>query len=299
MTADKQGIGSALDIAAQIKRAIKDELNLTSSAGVSINKFVAKIASEIQKPDGLTFIGPSKIESFMENLRVEKFFGVGKVTAAKMKGMDMHTGSDLKKCSRDELVKLFGKNGHFYYGIVRGIDERRVEPNRVDGGHCTGRVQDALKVNGQEVGNSDGTDVAVGRQPFQRPPRFEVDVGFGGRAGLVQGAAIPGLVALDRGGVDAAVPRCQGVRHGGLRRCAGHLEGDEAKPGLLHDTVEGEDVRAFRLRRILGFGGRRGGSVAAGGRRAEGSALLPAAVRGGEGHDGQAQHRQSGAGPDS
>ncbi len=130
VTADKQGIGSALDIAAQIKRAIKDELNLTSSAGVSINKFVAKIASEIQKPDGLTFIGPSKIESFMENLRVEKFFGVGKVTAAKMKGMDIHTGRDLKKCSRDELVKWFGKNGHFYYGIVRGIDERRVEPNR-------------------------------------------------------------------------------------------------------------------------------------------------------------------------
>lgn len=130
VTTDKQGIGSALDIAARIKKEIKEELFLTASAGVSINKFVAKIASDLQKPDGLTFIGPSKIASFMEQLQVEKFHGVGKVTAEKMKGMGLFTGADLKRLSEAELVKLFGKTGRFYYKIVRGIDERPVEPNR-------------------------------------------------------------------------------------------------------------------------------------------------------------------------
>jgi DNA polymerase IV len=130
VTIDKQNIGSAIEIARQIKQAIKEELHLTASAGVSVNKFVAKIASDIKKPDGLTFIGPSKIESFMENLAVEKFFGVGKVTAEKMNKMGIFTGSDLKKLNEQELVKSFGKNGHFYYNIVRGIDNRKVEPNR-------------------------------------------------------------------------------------------------------------------------------------------------------------------------
>ena len=130
VTTDKPGIGSALDIAAQIKKSIKEELELTASAGVSVNKFVAKIASELNKPDGLSFIGPSAIESFMEKLPVEKFFGVGKVTAAKMKGMGLHNGNDLKKRSEAELVKSFGKNGRFFYQIVRGIDNRQVEPNR-------------------------------------------------------------------------------------------------------------------------------------------------------------------------
>lgn len=130
VTVDRQGIGSALEIARLIKKAINDELGLTASAGVSVNKFVAKIASALKKPDGLAFIGPSKIESFMENLPVEKFFGVGKVTAAKMKEMGLHTGTDLKKLSEQDLVKHFGKAGHFYYLVVRGIDNRQVQPNR-------------------------------------------------------------------------------------------------------------------------------------------------------------------------
>ena len=130
VTEDKQGIGSAIEIATLIKRAIKEELNLTASAGVSINKFVAKIASELQKPDGLTFIGPSSVEAFVEGQSVEKFYGVGKVTADKMKGMGIHTGADLKKLSEAELTRHFGKAGRFYYRIVRGIDERPVEPNQ-------------------------------------------------------------------------------------------------------------------------------------------------------------------------
>lgn len=130
VTTDKQNIGSAIEIAKLIKQAIKDELNLTASAGVSINKFVAKIASDMQKPDGLTFIGPSAIESFMEKLAVEKFHGVGKVTADKMKRMGLFTGADLKKLSESDLVQHFGKTGRFYYKIVRGIDDREVEPHR-------------------------------------------------------------------------------------------------------------------------------------------------------------------------
>ncbi|HZY36550.1 MAG TPA: DNA polymerase IV [Mucilaginibacter sp.] len=130
VTADKLGIGSAIEIAQQIKQAIKDELQLTASAGVSVNKFVAKTASDMKKPDGLTFIGPSSIEAFMEKLPVEKFFGVGKVTAQKMKNMGLHTGADLKKLGEDELTKHFGKVGRFYFQIVRGIDNREVQPDR-------------------------------------------------------------------------------------------------------------------------------------------------------------------------
>lgn len=130
VTNDKLAIGSALDIAKMIKQAIKEELNLTASAGVSSNKFVAKIASDMNKPDGLTFIGPSKIEAFMEALPVEKFFGVGKVTAKKMKSMHLHTGGDLKQLSEQVLTTYFGKSGKFYYRIVRGIDERPVQPFR-------------------------------------------------------------------------------------------------------------------------------------------------------------------------
>ncbi|WP_175633072.1 DNA polymerase IV [Pedobacter ghigonis] len=130
VTEDKLGIGSAIDIAQSIKDAIKNELNLTASAGVSVNKFVAKVASDMNKPDGLTFIGPSKIKAFMEKLPVEKFFGVGKVTAGKMKAMQLNTGADLKQLTESQLVAQFGKSGRFYYKIVRGIDERPVQAHR-------------------------------------------------------------------------------------------------------------------------------------------------------------------------
>jgi DNA polymerase-4 len=84
----------------------------------------------MNKPDGLTFIGPSRIEKFMESLPVEKFFGVGKVTAEKMKSMGIYTGLDLKKLSAADLTRHFGKPGRFYFNIVRGIDDRVVQPHR-------------------------------------------------------------------------------------------------------------------------------------------------------------------------
>jgi DNA polymerase-4 len=130
VTEDKMGLGSAITIAEQIRGAIREELQLTASAGVSVNKFVAKIASDINKPDGLTFIGPSRLEAFIEKLPVEKFFGVGKVTAYKMNAMGLFTGADLKKLTEEELVRHFGKAGRFYFKIVRGVDERPVEPHQ-------------------------------------------------------------------------------------------------------------------------------------------------------------------------
>lgn len=130
VTEDKLGVSSAIEIAVQIKKAIRDELNLTASAGVSVNKFVAKIASGLNKPDGLTFIGPSKIEQFMENLPVEDFYGVGKVTASKMNSLGYFKGSDLKAVTENELNKSFGKLGSFLYKVVRGIDNRPVQADR-------------------------------------------------------------------------------------------------------------------------------------------------------------------------
>ncbi len=131
VTNDKQQIGSAIEIALQIKDSIKKELSLTASAGVSINKFIAKIASDYQKPDGLTFIGPSKVIRFLESLPVERFFGVGKVTAQKMKGMGIHTGLDLKKFPERDLIRKFGKSGKFFFHMVRGEDNRPVRTNRI------------------------------------------------------------------------------------------------------------------------------------------------------------------------
>lgn len=130
VTKNKRNMTSAIAIAQEIRAAIREELQLTASAGVSINKFVAKIASDMNKPDGLTFIDPAQIETFMEQLPVEKFFGVGKVTAEKMNRMQLFTGADLKKLTEDELSRYFGKTGRFFFRIVRGIDDREVQPHR-------------------------------------------------------------------------------------------------------------------------------------------------------------------------
>lgn len=122
---------SATEIAREIKQRVKEETGLTASAGVSVNKFLAKIASDYQKPDGLFVIKPRMVEEFIEKLSIEKFFGVGKVTAEKMHQIGIFHGKDLKKRSLPELIRLFGKNGLYYYNIARGIDNREVNPNRI------------------------------------------------------------------------------------------------------------------------------------------------------------------------
>jgi DNA polymerase IV len=131
VTLNKKSIGSATAIARNIKRDILNETKLTASAGVSLNKFLAKIASGMNKPDGLTIILPTEAEAFAEALTIESFYGIGPATASKMHELGIHTGSDLKRWDERNLVQQFGKTGHFYYQIARGIDERPVNPNRI------------------------------------------------------------------------------------------------------------------------------------------------------------------------
>ena len=130
VTQNKKGMKVATEIARQIKSRIKEQTGLTASAGVSVNKFLAKIASDMDKPDGLYVIKPHQIEVFIDKLPIEKFFGVGKVTAGKMKTMGVFTGKDLRKFPEQILVDKFGKAGHYFYHVARGIDDRPVEPNR-------------------------------------------------------------------------------------------------------------------------------------------------------------------------
>ncbi|NLK48670.1 MAG: DNA polymerase IV [Bacteroidales bacterium] len=130
VTENKPGIPLAQDIAKEIKTKIKSQLNLTASAGVSYNKFLAKIASDMQKPDGLTVIHPKRALKVIENLQIEDFWGVGQVTAKRMHELGIHTGKDLQEKSEGFLIKNFGKIGSLFAEFAQGNDHREVEPNR-------------------------------------------------------------------------------------------------------------------------------------------------------------------------
>lgn len=131
VTENKKGIKSAILIARQIREKIFERTQLTASAGVSVNKFIAKVASDINKPNGMKVILPHEVELFLEELPIQKFHGIGKVTAQKMNKLGIYTGKDLKTFSEMELLRRFGKTGRFYYNIVRGNDFRKVNPHRV------------------------------------------------------------------------------------------------------------------------------------------------------------------------
>ncbi len=128
---NKKAMKSATMIAEEIRQRIQEETHLTASAGVSFNKFLAKVASDINKPDGIKVITPAEAMDFLEALPIKKFHGIGKVTAEKMKRMGIFTGKELKKMSEIELVQRFGKAGRHYYRIVRAEDTRAVNPNRI------------------------------------------------------------------------------------------------------------------------------------------------------------------------
>lgn len=128
---DQSGVPSATMIAEEIRKKIFEKTNLTASAGVSFNKFLAKVASDINKPNGIKVITPPEAILFLENLPIEKFFGIGKVTAKRMHTLRIFTGKDLKQKSELELVQRFGKAGRHYYRIVRAEDNRKVNPNRI------------------------------------------------------------------------------------------------------------------------------------------------------------------------
>ncbi|MEP4532931.1 MAG: DNA polymerase IV [Cyclobacteriaceae bacterium] len=130
VTENKSGLKSATLIAQEIKQKIVEQTALTASAGISYNKFLAKTASEINKPDGLFVILPSEANEFLRRLNVSKFYGIGKATAEKMKKAGIFTGGDLRKKSLEDLQLRYGKSGSYYYHICRGIDHREVKPDR-------------------------------------------------------------------------------------------------------------------------------------------------------------------------
>ncbi len=130
MTVNRKEIPSATWVAEAIRADIVRQTGLTASAGVSCNKFLAKVASDINKPDGITVITPEQALPFIRTLPVRKFFGVGRVTEKRMHGMGIKIGADLQRYSREELILFFGKAGAFFFNIVRGIDDRPVQPSR-------------------------------------------------------------------------------------------------------------------------------------------------------------------------
>ena len=131
VTENKLAIPLAVDIAKEIKREIREELNLVASAGVSYNKFLAKIASDYRKPDGLCTIHPDQALEFIARLPIENFWGVGPVTAKKMHALGIHNGEQLRTRSLEMLMREFGKVGSIYYDFARGIDLRPVEAVRI------------------------------------------------------------------------------------------------------------------------------------------------------------------------
>jgi DNA polymerase-4 len=131
VTQNKKGNPSATLLAQEIRKRIFEETGLTASAGISINKFVAKVASDYNKPNGQKTVNPDEVEPFLEALDIRKFYGIGKVTAERMYQLGIYTGKDLKNRSLEFLEQHFGKSGTHYYYIVRGIHNSPVKPNRI------------------------------------------------------------------------------------------------------------------------------------------------------------------------
>lgn len=131
VTINKKGNPSASLLAQEIRQRIFNEVGLTASAGISVNKFVAKIASDYNKPNGQKTVNPDEVVSFLEELPIRKFYGVGKVTTEKMYQLGIFTGLELKSKSLEFLEKHFGKSGSFYYNVVRGIHNSEVKSDRI------------------------------------------------------------------------------------------------------------------------------------------------------------------------
>lgn len=131
VTENKKGVETATRIARQIRQMIWEQTGLHASAGISINKFLAKVASDINKPNGQKTIMPFEVLEFLEKLPIKKFYGIGAKTAEKMKKLGIHSGRDLKAWDQSLLVREFGKSGVHYYNIVRGLQKSEVKPNRI------------------------------------------------------------------------------------------------------------------------------------------------------------------------
>jgi DNA polymerase-4 len=131
VTVNKKGNPSATMLAREIRQRILEETGLTASAGISVNKFIAKVASDFNKPNGQKTVNPDEVLQFLEDLPIGKFYGVGKVTTEKMYQLGIFTGKDLKEKTEEYLIQHFGKAGGYYYYVVRGIHNSEVKPDRI------------------------------------------------------------------------------------------------------------------------------------------------------------------------
>lgn len=131
VTVNKKGNPSATMIAREIRQRIFEETGLTASAGISVNKFIAKVASDYNKPNGQKTVNPDEVLQFLEDLPIGKFYGVGKVTTEKMYQLGVFTGKDLKEKTEEYLTQHFGKAGGYYYHVVRGIHNSEVKSDRI------------------------------------------------------------------------------------------------------------------------------------------------------------------------
>lgn len=227
VTEDRRGLGSARSIAEEIRARIKAETGLTASAGVSYCKFIAKLASDHNKPDGLCVVPPHKGAAFVANLPVKRFHGVGPVTAAKMERLGIHSGADLAQWPIEQLEAHFGSAGRWYWRIARGIDEREVKPDRP---YKSVSAERTFDVDYVEPGDLRRELSRVAGYAWQRIERSEVQgrtvtlkVKFGDFSQITRsksfGWPIPDFAAFEAAGLsllDALMPVPKGIRLLGL-----------------------------------------------------------------------------------
>jgi DNA polymerase-4 len=243
VTEDRRGLGSAKAIAENIRARIKAETGLTASAGVSYCKFIAKLASDQNKPNGICVIPPHKGAEFVAALPVKRFHGVGPVTAAKMEKLGIFTGADLVRWPVEELEAQFGSSGRWYWRIARGIDEREVKPDRPYKSVSAERTFDVDYVEAEDLRRELSR---VAGYAWQRIERSEVQgrtvtlkVKFGDFTQLTRsksfGSPVPDFASFEAAGqalLDALMPVPKGIRLLGLGLHS-IVEEDESSPRQL------------------------------------------------------------------
>jgi DNA polymerase-4 len=243
VTEDRRGLGSAKAIAEEIRARIKAETGLTASAGVSYCKFIAKLASDQNKPDGICVIPPHKGAAFVAALPVKRFHGVGPVTAAKMEKLGISTGADLASWPIEQLEAHFGSSGRWYWRIARGIDEREVKPDRPYKSVSAERTFDVDYVEAEDLRRE---LARVAGYAWQRIERSEVKgrtvtlkVKFGDFSQITRSkslsAAVPDFASFEAIGqslLEALLPVPKGIRLLGLGLHS-MIEVDSSEPRQL------------------------------------------------------------------
>lgn len=248
VTANRAGLETAWQTAKAIRARIFEETSLTASAGVSYNKFLAKLASGQRKPNGQFAIQPHEGEAFVESLPVAKFHGVGPATARKMHELGIHTGADLKTWSLQELQARFGKSGPWYYSIARGQDHRMVNPSRQrkSSGSETTFDEDLIEPSRIEAGVlAMANDVwAWCEKAGQRGRTVTVKIKWADFKQSTRSQSFPGMVenrdqlhATSLGLIRSVFPPRRGIRLVGVT--LSNLESAAGEPNQSHDLLRG------------------------------------------------------------